>query len=163
MHPLREVSGHTPDSRWEVAPFPGVWAPDGAVSIRLVDQARAALLVLDTRLDPRDWRPPAHRAGARGPVFARLDAVVIMRMHGLVLAVHEATPAVAVDPVLGGGTVSAQAAAWRPKTLRRTRSTAGGGGASSTRGALSAAVRKRSAPTAPRVWAVSSPRTEVRP
>ncbi|MFI8696621.1 hypothetical protein [Dietzia maris] len=64
----------------------------------------AALLVLDTRLDPRDWRPPAHRAGARGPVFARLDAVVIMRMHGLVLAVHEATPAVAVDPVLGVGT-----------------------------------------------------------
>ena len=70
----------------------------------------AALLELDTRLDPRDWRLPTGPAHVAS-VLARLDVVVTMRMHGLVLALHEGTPAVAVDPVLGGGKVSAQATA----------------------------------------------------
>lgn len=70
----------------------------------------AALLELDTRLDPRDWRLPTG-PGHVSSVLARLDVVITMRMHGLVLALHEGVPAVAVDPVLGGGKVSAQAAA----------------------------------------------------
>lgn len=71
----------------------------------------AALIPLETRLDPRDWRLPTGPEHVAS-VIARLDAVVTMRMHGLVLALHEGVPALAVDPVHGGGKVSAQAAAW---------------------------------------------------
>lgn len=71
----------------------------------------AARLPLDTRLDPRDWRLPATAAQA-GAVIARLDTVVSMRMHGLVLALRAGVPVLAVDPVAGGGKVTAQARAW---------------------------------------------------
>lgn len=71
----------------------------------------AARLPLDTRLDPRDWRLPATAAQV-GSVIARLDAVVTMRMHGLVLALRAGVPVLAVDPVAGGGKVAAQARAW---------------------------------------------------
>ncbi|MFI7742594.1 polysaccharide pyruvyl transferase family protein [Kocuria rhizosphaericola] len=71
----------------------------------------AARLPLDTRLDPRDWRLPATAAQA-GSVIARLDTVVTMRMHGLVLALRGGVPVLAVDPVAGGGKVTAQARAW---------------------------------------------------
>ncbi|MFI7581839.1 polysaccharide pyruvyl transferase family protein [Kocuria kalidii] len=71
----------------------------------------AARLPLDTRLDPRDWRLPATAAQA-GSVIARLDTVVTMRMHGLVLALRAGVPVLAVDPVAGGGKVTAQARAW---------------------------------------------------
>lgn len=70
-----------------------------------------ARLDLDTRLDPRDWRSPA-RAGHVLAVVARLDVVVTSRLHGLVLALRCGVPALAVDPVHGGGKVGAQAAAW---------------------------------------------------
>ncbi|MFC4903732.1 polysaccharide pyruvyl transferase family protein [Kocuria oceani] len=71
----------------------------------------AARLPLETRLDPRDWRLPATAAQV-GSVIARLDAVVTMRMHGLVLALRAGVPVLAVDPVAGGGKVTAQARAW---------------------------------------------------
>jgi hypothetical protein len=70
-----------------------------------------APLELDTRLDSRDWRlcssPEALTA-----LMSRLDIVVTTRLHGLVLALREGVPALAVDPVAGGGKVTAQAAAW---------------------------------------------------
>lgn len=71
----------------------------------------AALLSLETRLDPRDWRLPS-TPGQVSSVIARMDAVVTMRMHGLVLALQAGVPALAIDPISGGGKVSAQAAAW---------------------------------------------------
>lgn len=71
----------------------------------------AARLPLETRLDPRDWRLPATPAQA-GSVAARCDAVVSMRLHGLVLALRAGVPVLAVDPVAGGGKVTAQARAW---------------------------------------------------
>ncbi len=71
----------------------------------------AALLPLETRLDPRDWRLPS-TPGQVSSVIARLDAVVTMRMHGLVLALRAGVPALAIDPISGGGKVSAQATAW---------------------------------------------------
>lgn len=71
----------------------------------------AATLELETRLDPRDWRLPA-RAEHVSAVVARLDVVVSTRLHGLVLALRSGVPCVAVDPVAGGGKVSAQAGAW---------------------------------------------------
>lgn len=68
----------------------------------------AGRLDLDTRLDPRDWRLPASPEQLQ-TVIRRLDAVVTMRMHGLVLALRAGVPALALDPVKGAGKVTAQA------------------------------------------------------
>lgn len=68
----------------------------------------AARLDLDTRLDPRDWRL-ASTAEQVQAVIGRLDAVVTMRMHGLVMALAAGVPAIALDPVAGGGKVTSQA------------------------------------------------------
>lgn len=68
-------------------------------------------LPLDTRLDPCDWRLCATPAQFEA-IIARLDFVVTMRLHGLVLALKHGVPALAVDPVGGGAKVSAQARAW---------------------------------------------------
>lgn len=66
---------------------------------------------LDTRLDPREWRNQATAAQLES-VISRLDLVVTTRLHGLVLALKNGVPALAVDPVAGGAKVSAQAGAW---------------------------------------------------
>jgi Polysaccharide pyruvyl transferase len=72
---------------------------------------QCAPVVLETRLDSRDWRlcsgPEAFSA-----LLRKLDLVVTMRLHGLALALAAGIPALAVDPVDGGGKVTAQAAAW---------------------------------------------------
>ncbi|HEY8480447.1 MAG TPA: polysaccharide pyruvyl transferase family protein [Spirillospora sp.] len=74
--------------------------------------ARAcARLPLDTRLDPRDWRLFATAAELES-ALRRLDLVVTTRLHGLVLALKNGVPALAVDPVAGGAKVTAQARAW---------------------------------------------------
>lgn len=70
-----------------------------------------ARLDLDTRLDPRDWRLAA-TPGQVESVLRRVDVVVTTRLHGLVLALKNGVPVVAVDPVLGGAKVTAQARAW---------------------------------------------------
>jgi len=70
-----------------------------------------ARLDLDTRLDPRDWRLAA-TPGQVESVLRRVDAVVTTRLHGLVLALKNGVPVVAVDPVDGGAKVTAQARAW---------------------------------------------------
>ncbi len=75
-----------------------------------------ARVPLDTRLDPRDWRLAATPAQLEA-VVARLDVVVTMRLHGLILALRAGVPALAVDPVAGGGKVSAQARAWEWPSL----------------------------------------------
>jgi hypothetical protein len=66
---------------------------------------------VDTRLDPRQWRNPG-TPGQLDSVLCRLDAVLSTRLHGLVLALRQGVPVLAVDPVDGGGKVGAQAAAW---------------------------------------------------
>lgn len=71
-----------------------------------------ARLALDTRLDPRDWRHGA-TPGQVESIVRRLDVVVTTRLHGLVLALKNGVPALAVDPVAGGGKVAAQALAWQ--------------------------------------------------
>ncbi|MEO3823943.1 polysaccharide pyruvyl transferase family protein [Actinomadura sp. B10D3] len=70
-----------------------------------------ARLPLDTRLDPRDWRLFTTAAELES-VLRRLDVVVTTRLHGLVLALKNGVPALAVDPVAGGAKVAAQARAW---------------------------------------------------
>jgi hypothetical protein len=70
-----------------------------------------ARLLFDTRLDSHDWRLP-HTSDQLESVIRRLDVVITTRMHGLVLALKNGIPALAVDPIAGGAKVSAQAAAW---------------------------------------------------
>ncbi len=67
-----------------------------------------AVVELGTRVDPREveGRRPEDVEAALG----RVDAVVTTRMHGLVLALKNGVPAVAVDPVPGGAKVRRQAA-----------------------------------------------------
>jgi len=71
-----------------------------------------ALLPLETRLDSRDWRLCGTPAELES-ILSRLDLVITMRMHGLVLALKHGVPALAVDPVAGGAKVTAQARSWR--------------------------------------------------
>jgi len=79
-----------------------------------------ARIPLDTRLDTRDW---AHHAtpGQFESVIRRLDVVVTTRLHGLVLALKNGVPALAVDPVPGGAKVTAQACAWGWPVLTASR------------------------------------------
>lgn len=72
----------------------------------------AALLPLDTRASTAEWHLPSTAAQLEA-ILRRLDLVVTTRLHGLVLALRCAVPALAVDPVAGGAKVSAQAAALR--------------------------------------------------
>ncbi|NYE48230.1 hypothetical protein HDA32_003350 [Spinactinospora alkalitolerans] len=70
-----------------------------------------ARVPLDTRLDSRDWRHCAS-PGQFDALVRRMDLVLTTRLHGLVLALRNGVPAIAVDPVIGGAKVSAQARAW---------------------------------------------------
>ncbi len=70
-----------------------------------------ALLPLETRLDSRDWRLCSTPAELES-ILSRVDLVITMRMHGLVLALKHGVPALALDPVAGGAKVTAQAEAW---------------------------------------------------
>ncbi|GAA4845408.1 polysaccharide pyruvyl transferase family protein [Saccharopolyspora rosea] len=70
-----------------------------------------APLPLDTRLDPGNWRH-CSTVDQFVALVDRTDLVVTTRLHGLVFALARGVPALAVDPVAGGGKVTAQAAAW---------------------------------------------------
>ncbi|MDP8978196.1 MAG: polysaccharide pyruvyl transferase family protein, partial [Actinomycetota bacterium] len=83
---------------------------DARAAVERVLAARdLAVVRFDTRVDPRE--PGIRSAAAVEARVARMDAVVSTRMHGLVLALRNGVPAVAVDPVDGGAKVSRQAAA----------------------------------------------------
>ncbi|MGE0449672.1 MAG: polysaccharide pyruvyl transferase family protein [Vicinamibacterales bacterium] len=76
---------------------------------RLAKRAGLALLDLDT-----EW--PAHRnaVGLASPsqfesLCARCDVVLTNRLHGMVLALKNEVPVVAIDAISGGGKVSRQA------------------------------------------------------
>lgn len=69
-----------------------------------------ARVPLDTRLATDDWHHCA-TPDQLASVFSRLDAVVTTRLHGLVFGLRAGTPVLAVDPVAGGGKVTAQATA----------------------------------------------------
>ena len=67
----------------------------------------AAVVPIDTRLDVDQvgLRSPAQVEG----VIARMDLVVTTRLHGLVIALKNGVPALAVDPISGGAKVKRQA------------------------------------------------------
>ena len=86
----------------------GLHAAAGEAIARLPDLRPAALLHTDTDLlDGHRVR----RAPEVVSLIRRSDLVVTTRMHGLVLALREGIPAVAIDPIAGGAKVSRQAQA----------------------------------------------------
>jgi hypothetical protein len=88
---------------------------------RLLERHRLATIEVDTRVDPR--RTGSRHSSQVEGLLARADAVITSRLHGLVLAMKHGVPALAIDPVSGGGKVSAQARAldWpEVHTLERT-------------------------------------------
>lgn len=75
----------------------------------LMRRRQAAFVSIDTRLD-------LNSTGLRTfdeveSLVARMDAVVTSRLHGLVLALRNGVPALAIDPIPGGAKVRAQAEA----------------------------------------------------
>jgi hypothetical protein len=109
-----------------------------------VDVARVQL---DTRLhqhEPHLSRTPAQVESA----LARCDAIATTRMHGLALALKTGVPAVGVDPVAGGGKVSAQARALGWPGIARVGETGPGELAALLRWSLSAEARAMAAAVA---------------
>lgn len=79
---------------------------------RWLDSRECALVPLATTLEPYGWRTPGSPAQVEA-IVRRMDVVITMSLHGLVLALKNGVPALAVDPVEGGAKVSAQARAWQ--------------------------------------------------
>jgi Polysaccharide pyruvyl transferase len=74
---------------------------------RLCDTREAAIVNIDTRLDENS-------TGLRSPaevetLVARMDLVLTTRLHGLVLALKNGVPALAIDPIAGGAKIVRQA------------------------------------------------------
>lgn len=74
---------------------------------RLLAGKEAAVVRIDTRMDE-------NATGLRTPgevesLIARMDVVLTTRLHGLVLALKNGVPAIAIDSVAGGHKVSRQA------------------------------------------------------
>ena len=125
-HPLRDLSAAVPEAVAPAVPVTGVVLAAGqgeyggrrrheSVSDQLTSWLAGktcAPVPLETRLDTRDWRL-CSTAEAFQALLGRLDVVVTTRLHGLALALRAGIPALAVDPVDGGGKVTAQASAWQ--------------------------------------------------
>lgn len=74
----------------------------------LIARRELAAVTIDTRLDE------VNAAGLRTPgeiesLIAKMDVVVTARLHGMVLALKNGVPAVAIDSVAGGAKISRQA------------------------------------------------------
>ena len=75
---------------------------------RLISSREMAAVTIDTRLDE------VNAAGLRTAseiesLIAKMDVVVTARLHGLVLALKNGVPALAIDSVSGGAKISRQA------------------------------------------------------
>lgn len=90
---------------------PGVRAADAAIR-RLLESSDAAVVSIDTRLDVLDGgrNSTGQRTAAEvESLIARMDVVVTTRLHGLVLALKNGVPVVAVDPGSEGFKIRRQA------------------------------------------------------
>jgi hypothetical protein len=74
---------------------------------RALARRDVAVLPIDTRLDANAIG--LRSAGQVEALVNRTDFVVTTRLHGLVLAIKNGVPALAVDPIVGGAKVAAQA------------------------------------------------------
>lgn len=74
---------------------------------RLVASGEFAVVNIDTRLDENTTG--LRTAGEVESLIARMDAVITTRLHGLVLALKNCVPVLAVDPIRGGAKITRQA------------------------------------------------------
>lgn len=91
--------------------YPGVMqdATDEAIE-HLVSSREMSIVRIDTCFDPENT------GGLRTPgeveaLLSRMDAVITTRLHGLVLALKNGVPALAIDRVAGGAKIKKQAEA----------------------------------------------------
>ena len=91
----------------EEHPEADVAAADRAIGA-LLDRHQAARVPIDTRLDVNGTG--LRSKGEIEALLARMDVVVTTRLHGLVLALKNGVPVVAVDAVRGCGKISRQCA-----------------------------------------------------
>jgi glycosyltransferase involved in cell wall biosynthesis/SAM-dependent methyltransferase len=91
-----------------VEPYDGaVDAMANAAFDRLTASREMAVVPVDTRLD-------ANSTGLRSPgeietLLARMDVVITTRLHGMVLALKNGVPVIAIDPEPGGAKIMRQA------------------------------------------------------
>jgi Polysaccharide pyruvyl transferase len=90
--------------------YPGSRPHDAHAAFdRLLANREAATFVIDTVLDADS---PGRRSAAEvSALITKADVVLTTRLHGLVLAISRGVPAVAIDSVIGGAKVIAQARA----------------------------------------------------
>ncbi len=81
------------------------WA--NAAIERLVQARQMAVVKIDTRLDRND--SGLRSAAEVELVIARMDLVISTRLHGMVLALKNGVPVIAVDPIAGGAKITRQA------------------------------------------------------
>lgn len=74
---------------------------------RLIDSNEMAVVKIDTRLDENSTG--LRTAREVESLIARMDVVLTTRLHGMVLALKNGVPAVAVDAISGGAKVTRQA------------------------------------------------------
>lgn len=92
-----------------VEPHAGARTAEAEAAIQRLLAARAAAVVpIDTRLDE-------NTGGLRGPaevesLIARMDLLITTRLHGMVLALKNGVPVIALDTIPGGAKISLQAA-----------------------------------------------------
>jgi len=94
VHPQGEYGGR------------GMHGEANAMIESVLSKREASLVKIDTRLDENS-------CGLRTPdevesLIARMDAVVTTRLHGLVMAIKNGVPAVAIDPIRGGAKIVKQ-------------------------------------------------------
>ena len=85
----------------------GEHAKANALLERLVSGRDVAAVRIDTRLDEN--ATGLRSAAQVEALIARMDAVVTTRLHGMVLALKNGVPVVAVDAIAGGAKVARQA------------------------------------------------------
>ncbi len=67
---------------------------------KLIQSREMVTVPIDTRLDTNSSR--LRSAAEVESLIARMDLVITTRLHGLVLALKNGVPAVAIDPIPGG-------------------------------------------------------------
>lgn len=91
-----------------VEPYEGAITDVAHAAIsRLIASREISVVQIDTRLDK-------NTTGLRSPaeiesLLARMDVVITTRLHGLVLALKNGVPAIAIDPEAGGAKIKRQA------------------------------------------------------
>jgi polysaccharide pyruvyl transferase WcaK-like protein len=75
---------------------------------RLVNSREMAVVEIDTRLDAHSTNH-LRSAGEIESLIARVEVLLTTRLHGLVLALKNGVPAIAIDPEPGGAKIRRQA------------------------------------------------------